>query len=83
VVGEVLKALDDLGRADNTIVMYSTDNGTEKFTWPDGGQTPFRSEKSTDWGGGYGVPCVARRPGVIKPGTVYNDIVAPEKKWRQ
>jgi len=78
LVGEVLKTLDDLGLADNTIVMYSTDNGAEKFTWPDGGQSPFRGEKNTNWEGGYRVPTVVRWPGVIKPGTVFNDIVAHE-----
>jgi arylsulfatase len=77
-VGEVLKALDDLGIADNTIVMYSTDNGAEKFTWPDGGQSPFRGEKNTNWEGGYRVPTAIRWPGVIKPGTVLNDIFAHE-----
>lgn len=77
-VGEMLKALDDLGFADNTIVMYSTDNGAEKFTWPDGGQSPFRGEKNTNWEGGYRVPCAIRWPGVIKPGTVLNDIFAHE-----
>ncbi len=78
LVGEVLKALDDLGLADNTIVMYSTDNGAEKFTWPDGGQSPFRGEKNTNWEGGYRVPTAIRWPGVIKPGTVLNDIFAHE-----
>jgi arylsulfatase len=78
LVGEVLKALDDLGLAGNTIVMYSTDNGAEKFTWPDGGQSPFRGEKNTNWEGGYRVPAMVRWPGVIKPGTVLNDIVAHE-----
>ena len=77
-VGQMLKALDDLGLADNTIVMYSTDNGAEKFTWPDGGQSPFRGEKNTNWEGGYQVPCAVRWPGVIKPGTIYNEIVAHE-----
>jgi arylsulfatase len=77
-VGQMLKALDDLGLADNTIVMYSTDNGAEKFTWPDGGQSPFRGEKNTNWEGGYRVPAMVRWPGTIKPGTVYNDIVAHE-----
>ena len=77
-VGQMLKALDDLGLADNTIVMYSTDNGAEKFTWPDGGQSPFRGEKNTNWEGGYRVPCAVRWPGVIKPGTIYNEIVAHE-----
>jgi arylsulfatase len=77
-VGQMLKALDDLGLADNTIVMYSTDNGAEKFTWPDGGQSPFRGEKNTNWEGGFRVPAMVRWPGLIKPGTVYNDIVAHE-----
>jgi arylsulfatase len=77
-VGQMLKALDDLGLADNTIVMYSTDNGAEKFTWPDGGQSPFRGEKNTNWEGGYRVPAMVRWPGTIKPGTVFNDIVAHE-----
>ena len=58
--------------------MYSTDNGAEKFTWPDGGQSPFRGEKNTNWEGGYRVPCAIRWPGVIKPGTVLNDIFAHE-----
>src|SRR5688572_18966631 len=78
MVGEVLKSLDDLGLAQDTIVMYSTDNGAEKFTWPDGGQSPFRGEKNTNWEGGYRVPSMVRWPGVIQPGTVYNDIVAHE-----
>jgi arylsulfatase len=77
-VGEVLKAVDDLGLADNTIVMYSTDNGAEKFTWPDGGQSPFRGEKNTNWEGGFRVPTAIRWPGVVKPGTVLNDIFAHE-----
>jgi arylsulfatase len=77
-VGQLLKKVDDLGIADNTIVMYSTDNGAEKFTWPDGGQSPFRGEKNTNWEGGYRVPTAIRWPGVIKPGTVYNDIFAHE-----
>jgi arylsulfatase A-like enzyme len=78
LVGEVLDELDRLGLADSTIVMYSTDNGAEKFTWPDGGQTPFRGEKNTNWEGGYRVPAVVRWPGTIKPGTVFNGIVAHE-----
>jgi len=78
LVGEVLDELDRLGLADSTIVMYSTDNGAEKFTWPDGGQTPFRGEKNTNWEGGYRVPAVVRWPGTIRPGTVFNDIVAHE-----
>jgi arylsulfatase len=58
--------------------MYSTDNGAEKFTWPDGGQSPFRGEKNTNWEGGYRVPTFIRWPGVIKPGTVLNDVFAHE-----
>jgi arylsulfatase len=77
-VGQLLKALVDLGLADNTIVMYSTDNGAEKFTWPDGGQSPFRGEKNTNWEGGFRVPTAIRWPGVVKPGTVLNDIFAHE-----
>ena len=77
-VGEVLAKLEELGVADETIVMYSTDNGAEAFTWPDGGTTMFRGEKNTQWEGGYRVPCAIRWPGVIKPGTVINDIGAHE-----
>ena len=67
-VGQLLKKLDDLKIADNTIVIYTTDNGAEVFTWPDGGTTPFRGEKDTNWEGAFRVPCVIRWPGVIKPG---------------
>ena len=77
-VGEMLDKLKELGLEDNTIVMYSSDNGAEAFTWPDGGTTMFRGEKNTPWEGGYRVPCVMRWPGVIKPGTVINDIGAHE-----
>jgi arylsulfatase len=77
-VGQMLDKLKELGLEDNTIVMYSTDNGAEKFTWPDGGQSPFRGEKNTNWEGGFRVPCAMRWPGVIKPGTVLNDIFAHE-----
>jgi arylsulfatase len=73
-VGQLLKKLDDLGVAENTIVMYATDNGAEEFSWPDGGTTPFRGEKDTNWEGAWRVPCMIRWPGVIKPGTVSNDI---------
>ena len=66
--------LDELGIAEDTIVMYSTDNGAEVFTWPDGGTTMFAGEKATQWEGGFRVPCAIRWPGVIKPGTVINDI---------
>jgi arylsulfatase A-like enzyme len=78
MVGALLKKLDDLGIAGNTIVVYSTDNGAETVTWPDGGTTPFRGEKGTTWQGGFRVPLVVRWPGVIKPGTVYNDIISQE-----
>jgi arylsulfatase len=77
-VGQLLDKLKELGLDENTIVMYSTDNGAEKFTWPDGGQSPFRGEKNTNWEGGYRVPCAIRWPGVIKPGSVLNDIFAHE-----
>jgi arylsulfatase len=73
-VGALLEKLDDLGIAENTIVIYSTDNGAEVFSWPDGGATPFRGEKATTWEGGFRVPAVVRWPGVVKPGTVINDI---------
>jgi arylsulfatase A-like enzyme len=78
VVGELLKKLDDLGIAQNTIVVFTTDNGAEKFSWPDGGTEPFRGEKGTTWEGGFRVPCEARWPGVIKPGTIINDIASHE-----
>jgi arylsulfatase len=77
-VGQVLAKLKALGLDDNTIVMYSTDNGAETFTWPDGGTTMFRGEKNTQWEGGYRVPTMIRWPGVIKPGTIINDIGAHE-----
>ena len=76
--GHVLAKLDELGIADNTIVMYSTDNGAEAMTWPDGGTVPFRGEKNTNWEGGYRVPTAIRWPGVIEPGTIINDIGAHE-----
>jgi arylsulfatase len=72
-VGQMLAKLEELGVADNTIVMYSTDNGAEELSWPDGGTTPFRGEKDTNWDGGWRVPCAIRWPGVIKPGTVSNE----------
>jgi len=73
-VGELLKQLDDLGLTDNTIVAFTTDNGAEVMSWPDGGSTPFRGEKDTNWEGGWRVPFVMRWPGVVKPGQVINDI---------
>jgi len=75
-VGQVLKVLDDLKIADNTFVMYSTDNGPHMNSWPDGAMTPFRSEKNTNWEGAYRVPAMVRWPGRIKPGQVSNEIVA-------
>ncbi|WP_421696467.1 arylsulfatase [Aestuariivirga sp.] len=78
LVGKLLAKLKDLGIENNTIVMYSTDNGAETFTWPDGGTTMFRGEKNTNWEGGYRVPAILSWPGVIKPGTVVNDIAAHE-----
>lgn len=77
-VGQVLAKLKELGLEDNTIVMYSTDNGAETFGWPDGGSTRHRGEKNTQWEGGYRVPCAIRWPGVIEPGTVINDMAAHE-----
>jgi arylsulfatase len=77
-VGELLAKLKELGIENDTIVMYSTDNGAEAFTWPDGGTTMFRGEKNTQWEGGYRVPCAMTWPGVIKPGTVVNDVGAHE-----
>ncbi len=78
IVGALLKKLDDLGVADNTIVVFSTDNGAEKFTFPDGGSTPFRGEKGSTWEGGMRVPQAVRWPGLIKPGTVVNGIMSHE-----
>jgi len=75
-VGTVLAKLDELGIADNTIVMYSTDNGPHMNSWPDAGMTPFRSEKNSNWEGAYRVPAMVRWPGHIKPGTVSNDIIS-------
>ncbi len=72
-IGQLLKKLDDLGITQNTIVVYTSDNGAEVMTWPDGGSTPFRGEKATNWEGGYRVPALMRWPGVIKPGTIYNE----------
>jgi arylsulfatase len=77
-VGQLLKKLDDLGIADNTIVVYTTDNGAEVMSWPDGGTTPFKGEKATNWEGGFRVPTLIRWPGTIKPGTTYNDMFAHE-----
>ncbi|GLX85998.1 arylsulfatase [Thalassotalea loyana] len=77
-VGILLDKLDNLGIADNTIVMYSTDNGAETVTWPDGGITPFHGEKGTTWEGGFRVPLIVKWPGKIKPGSTVNGIVSHE-----
>jgi len=74
-VGQMLDLLDQLGIADNTFVMYSTDNGPHRNSWPDGGMTPFRSEKNTNWEGALRIPLLARWPGKIKAGSVANGIV--------
>ena len=73
-IGALLKHLDDIGEADNTIVVFTTDNGAETFTWPDGGNTPFKGQKGTSYEGGFRVPCIARWPNHIKPGTVENGL---------
>ncbi|MGO6683637.1 arylsulfatase [Rhizobium leguminosarum] len=78
MVGQLLEQLDDLGIAENTIVVWTTDNGAEVFSWPDGGTTPFHGEKNTNWEGGYRVPGMVRWPGVVKPGTEINEIVSHE-----
>jgi arylsulfatase len=73
-VGALMQHLQDIGEADNTIVIFTTDNGAEVFTWPDGGMTPFRATKGTSFEGGFRVPCIVRWPGKIRPGTVENGI---------
>jgi len=75
-IGSVLKKLEDMGQLDNTIVVFTTDNGAEVITYPDGGNTPFKGGKLTTWEGGMRAPCVIRWPGQIKPGTVLNDMFA-------
>lgn len=77
-VGQLLDKLDDLGIADNTIVMYTTDNGAELLLWPDGGYTQFRGEKNSNWEGGYRVPMMVRWPGKIKPNQVSNEIISTQ-----
>jgi arylsulfatase len=77
-VGLLLAKLDELGIADNTIVVFTTDNGAETMSWPDGGTIPFRGEKGTTWEGGFRVPALVRWPGVVEPGTVINDIFSME-----
>jgi arylsulfatase len=74
-VGQLLDKLDELGIADNTIVVYSSDNGSQTNTYPDGGTEPFRGEKGTTWEGGFRVPALIRWPGVVEPGRVINDVV--------
>jgi arylsulfatase len=73
-IGDLLKHLEDIGEADNTIVIFTTDNGAEVFTWPDGGMTPFRATKGTVFEGGFRVPAIIRWPGKVKPGSVENGI---------
>ena len=77
-VGELLKKLDELAIADSTIVLFTSDNGAEISSWPDGGNSPFRGEKGTTFEGGFRVPAVLKWPGVIKPGTIINDIIGSE-----
>ncbi|SEW43623.1 arylsulfatase [Chitinophaga arvensicola] len=78
MIGDILKFLDDNGLTENTIVIYSTDNGAMKCEWPDGGVSPFKGEKDMNWEGAFRVPCAVRWPGHIKPGTVINDIFSAE-----
>jgi arylsulfatase len=75
-VGTILKSLDDMGIANDTIVVYTSDNGPHMNTWPDGAMTHFRSEKNTNWEGAFRVPCLVRWPGVIQPGTVTNELMS-------
>jgi arylsulfatase len=75
-IGVVLKKLEDMGQLDNTIVVFTTDNGAESITFPDGGVTPFKGQKGEAWEGGYRAPCVIRWPGHIKPGTVFTQMFA-------
>lgn len=76
LVGTILDTLDELGIAENTIVLYTTDNGPHQNSWPDAGTTPFRSEKNTKWEGAFRVPALIRWPGRIEPGSVSNEIVS-------
>ena len=75
-IGQILKTVDDLGIANDTIVIYTTDNGPHQNSWPDAGTTPFRSEKNTNWEGAFRVLCLIRWPGRIQPGSVSNDMVS-------
>jgi arylsulfatase len=74
VIGTILKAVDDLGIGNDTIVLYTTDNGPHQNSWPDAGTTPFRSEKNTNWEGAFRVPCLIRWPGRIQPGSISNEL---------
>ena len=76
IVGSVMKKLEDMGVEDDTIVVFTTDNGTENFTWPDGGQTPFAGGKGTVMEGGFRVPCIVRWPGKVPAGKVENGIIS-------
>ena len=76
IVGAVMKKLEDLGVADDTIVVFTTDNGTENFTWPDGGQTPFAGGKGTVMEGGFRAPAIVRWPGKVPAGKVENGIIS-------
>jgi len=78
LVGELLDKVEELGVTDNTIVLFTSDNGAEIMTWPDGGNHPFRGEKGTGFEGGFRVPMIAKWPGTIKPGTIINDVIAAE-----
>ena len=75
-IGALMKKIDDIGEANNTIIIFTTDNGAEVFTWPDGGMTPFKNTKGTVGDGGFRVPCIIRWPGVVRPGTVENGIIS-------
>jgi arylsulfatase A-like enzyme len=77
-VGELLKKVDDLGIADNTIIIFTSDNGAETMSWPDGGNSPFRGEKGTTYEGGFRVPLLVKWPGTINPGAIINEIIAGE-----
>jgi arylsulfatase A-like enzyme len=75
-IGQILKAVDDLGIGNDTIVLYTTDNGPHQNSWPDAGTTPFRSEKNTNWEGAFRVPCMIRWPGRIQPGSISNETIS-------
>src|SRR5262245_47823853 len=78
IVGSIMKKLDDMGEAENTILIFTTDNGAEVFTWPDGGNTPFKGTKGTVCEGGFRAPCLVRWPGKVKPGAVQNGIFSAQ-----